>query len=129
MGEKRKEKKKALIWKKKKKQMSKKGLFKVAHRGIARCWKWGKEDGRQYYRGLIIQPSQMKKKGDAERRLIMESQAPRSWFHFLSLLPASEESALQKTHYLPFNQPPVTESKGFRDEAAVREGGGGRGGV
>lgn len=39
-----------------------------------------------------------------------------SWFHFLSLFWHLKNS-FSKTRYLPFNQPPITKSKGFRDEA------------
>lgn len=80
------------------------------------CWKWGKEDGRQYYRGLIIQPSEMKR----ERRRTETNNGITgwcSWFHFLSLFWHLKNS-FSKMHHLPFNQPPITESKGFRDEAA-----------
>lgn len=42
--------------------MSKKGLFNGSHLGIRLFRKWGMEDGRQYYRGLIIQLSEMKRK-------------------------------------------------------------------
>lgn len=87
-----------------------------------RCWKWGREDGRQYYRGLIIQPSEMKRetrRTETNNGITDFCSGLFSIFFFffkIFSLFYHLKTSFSKTHYLPFNQLPITKSKGFADE-------------
>lgn len=76
------------------------------------------EDRRQYYRGLIIQPSEMKRgEGRTETNNGITDSCSEFLGFFLLRSPFYHlKNSFSKMQYLPFNQLPVTKSKGFSDE-------------